>query len=266
VVDDMAFNRPWNIVVKLLRVAARLRSRGLRPGVTIVIVNWNTMAVTRDALWAVRALTDTDVEVMIVDNGSTDGSGAWLRGESGIRRVLLPVNAGHAIGLDIAVLMARTQTVVTLDSDAVPLRESWLDAVLDPMKESRVVLAGLRSSRDFVHPVFLAVNVRTFVQRRLSFQVFRQHGVTNDTQVWGVNSWDTGELMTGRLESDEFVFIDATPNLVDGLPGMTVGAVVYHHGGVTRAAESAADNDSYQRWRSAIEALLPSEALYPISD
>ena len=53
VVDDIAFNRPWNIVVKLLRVQARIRKRSLRPGPTIVVVNWNTLAVTQDTLHAV---------------------------------------------------------------------------------------------------------------------------------------------------------------------------------------------------------------------
>ncbi|MDB4205941.1 glycosyltransferase [bacterium] len=265
VVDDLAFNRPWNLVIKLLRIVALLRIRRLRSGVTVVIVNWNTREVTRDVLQAVQVLTKADVEVMIVDNGSTDGSREWLGREFGIRRVFLPANAGHAIALDIATLIARTDTVVTLDSDAIPLEESWLDVVLEPMKKVGVILAGLRGSRDFVHPVFLAVDVRSFIRRRLSFQVFREPGVTNEAQVWGVNSWDTGELMTKRLEVHEVAFVEPTPNLVEGLPGMTVGAVVYHHGGVTRATESDVDDDSYTRWRSAIEALLPSGALHPVS-
>jgi len=263
VLDDFAFNRPWNLLVKYLRVLARFRTKRLRHGTTIVIVNWNTIEVTRDALWAVRALTGPEVDITIVDNGSTDGSRAWLRDEDGIRGILLPANAGHAIALDIATLMARTEIVVTLDSDAVPLSEAWLDAVLVPMRESGTVLAGLRSSRDFVHPVFLAVDVASFVRRRLSFQVFREPGVTDDAQIWGVNSWDTAELMTGRLDADEIAFVDTSPNPVSGLPGMTAGGVVYHHGGVTRSVDADAGNDSYCQWRSAIGALLPVEALRP---
>ena len=264
ILDDVAFNRPWNIVIKFLRLIARARKHNLRPGTTIVIVNWNTLAVTRETLFAVQALTASDVEIIVVDNRSTDGSREWLREQSGIRSVLLPTNAGHAVALDIAALLTRTSVLVTLDSDAVPLRAGWLDSALHPLAAPGILLAGLRSSRDFVHPVFSALDVVAFIDRRLSFQVFREPGVAPDEVIWGVNSWDTGELMTARLGSDEVAMVPATPNLVEGLPGMTTGGVVYHHGGVTRAAEvDAPPDDSYQRWREALESLLPPEALRP---
>ena len=266
VVDDIAFNRPWNIAVKLLRVQARIRKRSLRPGATIVVVNWNTLAVTQDTLHAVRALTPSDVTIMVVDNGSIDGSKSWLRSQEGLRKVFLPANAGHAIALDIAVLLARTKVVVTLDSDAVPLRVGWLDTVLDPMAQDGIILAGLRSSRDFVHPVFSAVDVRSFIDRNLSFQVYRDPGVTDEALVWGTNSWDTGELMTARVGNQEVVLVDPTDNPVGLLPGMTTGGVVYHHGGVTRSTEDAAtdsEQESYQSWRAALEQILPAAALRP---
>lgn len=262
ILDDVAFNRPWNLIIKGLRVRARRTQR--RPGVTIVIVNWNTQAVTRDTLHAVQQLTSDDVKIMIVDNGSVDASRQWLRAEPSVRSITLPANVGHAVALDIATLLATTDTVVTLDSDAVPLRFGWLDSVLDPLTEEGVVLAGLQSRRNFVHPVFAGVEVDAFVEKNLSFQVWQLPGLSDDDRIWGQNCWDTGELMTSRLERSEYAFVERTPNPVTGLPGMTVGDVVYHHGGITRATEEAdldLTDDSYRGWREALEQLLPAEAL-----
>jgi hypothetical protein len=262
--DDLAFNRPWNIVIKALRLRARLTSRRLQQGQTIVIANWNTLSVLQDTLYAVRALTPANVELMIVDNGSTDGSREWLRSQKGLRVIALPANAGHAVALDIATLLCKTDVVVTLDSDAVPLREGWLDAVIEPLRREKVILVGLRSSRNFVHPVFSALHLRQFIRRKLSFQVWQLPDITEEDRIWGQNCWDTAELMTARLQQNEVVFVDQTPNPVPGLPGMTAGDVVYHHGGVTRATEETAhdlSDRSYHNWRSALEELLPPEAL-----
>lgn len=262
IVDDLVFNRPWNLLIKGLRLRARFVNR--RPGITIVVVNWNTHAVTRDMLRAVQHLTLEDVEIVIVDNGSVDSSRDWLRNEPSVRTIALPANAGHAVALDIATLLSRTDTVVTLDSDAVPLRENWLDSVIDPLSRDGVVLAGLQSRRNFVHPVFAGVDVGAFVARNLSFQVWKVPGLADEDRIWGENCWDTGELMTSRLEPSEYVFVERTPNPVSGLPGMTVGGVVYHHGGITRATEESEldlTDESYRGWRDALEQLLPAGAL-----
>ena len=90
---------------------------------------------------------------------------------------------------------------MTLDSDAIPLCRGWLDPVVGALRDGSALLAGLRSSRDFVHPVFLAVDTATFVRRKLSFQVHRDHP-DGAPDRWGVNAWDTGELLTRALDPE----------------------------------------------------------------
>lgn len=46
-------------------------------------------------------------------------------------------------------------------------------------------------------------------------------------------------------------FVDPTPNAVPGLPGMTTGGVVYHHGGVSRGASGRSDPLAVAEWRDA---------------
>lgn len=158
--EDIAARRPWNIRVKAERVMALMRMRvaGLRDGVTVVIVNWNTKQITADVIMAVQELSPPATRILVVDNGSTDGSRSMLRRWSGIRTILLHSNAGHGAALDIALCRVRTRIAVTLDSDAIPLRTGWLEPAVAPVREGRAVLAGQRSSRNFVHPVYAAVD------------------------------------------------------------------------------------------------------------
>lgn len=261
VFDDIAFNRPWNIALRYRRLQAsrRIRRRPLEPGTTLVIVNWNTLAVLRDTLTAVLALTEPAVRILVIDNGSTDGSAAWLRMQDRVELMELRNNLGHAVAVDLALLRVGTDIAVLLDSDAVPLHSGWLTQLELLVRRERVVLAGTESSRGFVHPMFMALDVAAFINRALTFAVHIP-GTTPDTKQWGVTDFDTGEWLSRMVAPDELAFLDTTKNPVDGLPGMTVGHAVYHHGGVTRANEDGLDPESYAAWRAALEAVLPEEA------
>lgn len=260
VFDDVAARRPWNLRVKWARRLASRRLDHLVEGVTVIIVNWNTKEVTADVLRTVRALSPADVQILVVDNGSTDGSREMLRKWQGIDTLLLGSNAGHGVALDLAVCSVNTSVAVTLDSDALPLRTGWLEPATTPVLTGRAVLAGLRSSRNFVHPVYAAIATAAFIRRRLSFQSFVPPGVSGTTARWGEEAWDTAELLTGRLDPTEVVFIERTPNLVPGLPGMTTGDVVYHHGGVSRGANGSVDDQALVGWRDACSRLRAAAA------
>lgn len=251
VLDDIATRRPWNLRVKAARQLALRRIKALQDGITVIIVNWNTKDVTADVVSAVRELSPPATRILLVDNGSTDGSREHFRRWPGIETLLLRSNAGHGVALDLALCAVRTKVAVTLDSDAIPLTDDWLDAAVTPIQDGRAVLAGLRSSRNFVHPVYSAVNTAEFIRRRLSFQPFVPPGVVGKTAKWGETAWDTSELMVRRLSPDEVVFVDRTENAVPGLPGMTTGGVVYHHGGVSRGANGAVDEGALSAWRDA---------------
>lgn len=233
----------------------RLRLTGLDDGVTVVIVNWNTRDVLADVLRTVRRSSPPDTRVLVVDNGSTDGSREMLRSWPGIRTMLLRANAGHGVALDLAVCSARTTVTVTIDSDAIPLGEQWLTPVVEPVTSGRAVLAGARSRRGFVHPMYLAVETEAFIRRRLSFQVHVEPGLDPADVRWGENAWDTAELLTPRLPPHEVVLIEPTENTAEGLPGMTAGGVVYHHGGMSRASDGGLTDDAVEGWRAACEAL-----------
>ena len=226
----------------------------------MVVVTWNTRDITSDVVRGVQQLSPPGTKVLVVDNGSTDGTRQMLASWPGVDTIMLRSNAGHGVALDIAVCSATTSIAVTLDSDAIPLRTGWLDQVVDPIRSGRAVLAGLRASRNFVHPVFSAVDTGTFVRQGLSYQAFVPPGVDGTHARWGSDLWDTGEMLTGRLPPGEVVFVDPTPNAVDGLPGMTTGGVVYHHGGVSRTAAGEPTSDVVAEWRDAVNRLRDATA------
>jgi hypothetical protein len=252
-------------VVRLARARARVRNRlrPLRQGVTVVIVNWNTRDVLTDVVRAVQKFSPQGTELLVIDNGSTDGSRQMLRRWPDTPTMLLRWNVGHGVALDLGACAVHTTVTVVLDSDAIPLSHGWLEPAVGPVRTGAAVLAGSRSSRDFVHPMYLAVDTSEFVSRRLSFQVHRPPAERTEATVWGVNAWDTAELLTPRLDPSEVVFIERTPNLVGGLPGMTAGGVVYHHGGVSRAADGGVTDDALQSWRHACAELAAASVTPP---
>lgn len=259
--DDVAMRRPWNLRVKWERLRARRRVGQLRPGVTVIIVNWNSGAVTADVVRAVQWFSPVDTEIMLIDNGSSDDSRAIFKGLSGVRRIDLRGNAGHGVALDLGVCWCETTIAVTLDSDAVPLRAGWLDRAVEPVRLGQAKLAGLRSRRGFVHPVYSAIDVATFVRGRMSFQVFVEPGVAQDDVVWGQTGFDTSELLSREFPENEKVLVEWGLNPANGLPGMTVADVVYHHGGVSRGTDGAVTGEMFARWRAACDAVGVGEVV-----
>ena len=100
------------------------------PLVSIVIPNFNGRQLLVDCLESVRCQTYPRREVIVVDNGSTDGSVDWLRREyPEVRLVALPENRGFAGGCNAGIRAALGEFIVTLNND-VRLEPTWLDEMV----------------------------------------------------------------------------------------------------------------------------------------
>ena len=84
---------------------------------------------------------------------------------AGVRTVLLPINMGHDFALDLGVLLCRTEFVVTLDVDAFPLHDRWLEELEGSLRAGAEV-AGARLNREYVHPCCWAMRTARFVESR----------------------------------------------------------------------------------------------------
>lgn len=120
----------WN--VRADRLEAELR--GLFPLVSIGIVTYNNLQLTRLCLTSVEQSTEhPNYEIVVVDNGSTDGTRAWLEEESkrwaNLRVVLNDENRGFAAACNQAFQTAHGDILCFLNNDTVVTR-GWLSAMV----------------------------------------------------------------------------------------------------------------------------------------
>lgn len=91
-----------------------------QPLVTVVILSWNRCVELRTTLLELRRTTYSPLEIVVVDNGSSDHSVAMVRKEfPDVRLILLPHNLGIE-GFNVGILNARGPYVVVLDDDSYP--------------------------------------------------------------------------------------------------------------------------------------------------
>ena len=81
--------------------------------ISVVVVNWNGKPLLADCLSSLRSQTFSDFEVVVVDNGSMDGSGEWIRENfPDFKLVQLDENRGDSVvGLRHGFRDARAQRV-----------------------------------------------------------------------------------------------------------------------------------------------------------
>src|SRR6185369_12131340 len=92
--------------------------RGIAVRLSIIIVNWNGRNHLTTCLDSLDNQTFRDFEVILVDNGSTDGSLELVRKRySWVKLVELPENRGFAAGNNFGLAAAGGEYIVTLNND-----------------------------------------------------------------------------------------------------------------------------------------------------
>jgi GT2 family glycosyltransferase len=104
-----------------------------RPPVAIVILTWNALAYTRGCVEALTSLTDhPSWRLVMVDNGSTDGTVEYLEGLEGAAVVLHPTNLGFTRGCNAGLAVTRAdEDVVLMNNDIVVTDPHWLARLQD---------------------------------------------------------------------------------------------------------------------------------------
>ncbi len=114
------------------------------PLVSIVIINWNRLDDVMRCLNYLNSPRGVRYEVVVVDNGSTDGSVEQLSRIESIKFIGLGSNVGPARARNIGIEHASGQYVFFLDSDAV-LAKSALARLVERMESDHSVgIAGCR--------------------------------------------------------------------------------------------------------------------------
>jgi GT2 family glycosyltransferase len=94
--------------------------------VSVVIPCWNGHRWLPGLLASLGSQTLTPIQIVVVDNGSTDGSVAYLRAEHpGVEVIELAHNTGFAFAVNRGIEVARGELVALLNTD-VMLSPDWL--------------------------------------------------------------------------------------------------------------------------------------------
>ncbi len=108
-----------------------------RPLFSIIIANWNGKTLLRSCLQSIFAqkhpdadLPQTSFEVIVVDNGSTDGSVEYLeKNHPTIHLITNPINMGFAKANNQGIVAATGRFILTLNNDTV-LDKDFLSALM----------------------------------------------------------------------------------------------------------------------------------------
>jgi GT2 family glycosyltransferase len=104
---------------------------------SIVILARNQLEHTRRCVASIERHTPEPHELILVDNGSTDGTREYLEGLVGarehVRVVANAANRGFAAGNNQALALARGRRIVLLNNDTI-VTEGWLSALLDVLE------------------------------------------------------------------------------------------------------------------------------------
>jgi GT2 family glycosyltransferase len=116
---------------------------------SIIVVNWNGIGFIRDCLQSARRQTYSPVELIVVDNGSTDGSREWLRANAArsYRLIEFDVNTGFGAGANAGIRASSGEFIALLNNDAVA-DDQWLACLIEAARDPGT---GMAASKILFH-------------------------------------------------------------------------------------------------------------------
>lgn len=200
--------------------------------VSIVIPLYNQLAYTRICLESTRKTIPVGVEIILIDNASSDGTAEYLATVAGIVRITNRQNLGFAGACNQGIRAASGEWIVIMNNDVV-LSAGWLEGLLG---------AARRWGLDMVSPAIREGECNYNIEEYARHLTCRMEGVIRWGMVNGIcfmannRVFDTigvfdENFRIGQYE-DKDLFLRATRA---GLKLGTVGSAFLHHfGSVTQ--------------------------------
>lgn len=113
--------------------------------VSVIVPSWNGRHLLKDCLDPLKRQTYDDFEVILVDNGSTDGSGEWVK-EFFPEVQFLPLshNRGFAGAVNEGIGIAKGEFIALLNNDAIA-EDCWIEELVKGIHSSSAI--GFCASR-----------------------------------------------------------------------------------------------------------------------
>jgi GT2 family glycosyltransferase len=110
------------------------------PLVSYVILSWNTLDDTKNCIQSILKQSYKNIQLVVVDNGSTDGSKDYLSNLKDITYVDMPKNTGFTGGQIAARNHCKGDYLALINSDAV-LADNWTEACLEVFEHNNKAAA-----------------------------------------------------------------------------------------------------------------------------
>ena len=126
------------------------------PRVTVIVVSWNALPVVRQCLPSVTRTRWPNLELVLADNASTDGTADWVQQQfPQIRLIRHPENWMFSRGNNEAIRQTEGDYIVLLNND-VEVPPDWLEPLVDQAESSGRIAA--------VQPKILQFKQRTMFE------------------------------------------------------------------------------------------------------
>jgi len=110
--------------------------------ISIIIPSWNGKALLAACLESLRGQTWRDFEVLVVDDGSTDGTGEFVaQADPAVRVTRLPHNSGFCIATNTGIRESEGELVFLLNND-MTLAPDCLERLVGTLDVSAAAMAG----------------------------------------------------------------------------------------------------------------------------
>ncbi|MBK7256639.1 MAG: glycosyltransferase family 2 protein [Ignavibacteriae bacterium] len=230
-----------------------------RPSVSVVIVHYNGERLLDACLASVQAQVYRPVEVILVDNGSSDGSIAMVRVKYPEVRVLAQgTNLGFAEGNNRGVEAATGEYVVLLNNDT-EVTADWLPGLLEYMMDPAVAVVTSKVVTDGVPDRFYSMNGSL---NPLGYNIMRVFADLSHIFFAGGASvmFRRAEIPRPFLNEyflyHEDVFLSWRLRLLGRDVRMAQRSLVYHRGSATTKTQASAFVTFYQERNKLLNALL----------
>ena len=162
------------------------------PHLSLVVLAWNKLELTRRCVDSIRSGTHGEYELILVDNGSTDG-GAEYATEAADKAVINPENLGFAAGNNSGLVVATGTYVAFINNDTVlpPRWDVSLTEILDTEPQAGMVLPAVTAAGN---PVTVRTEPGETVEALLPFGEFPSGVVVvlRRSQIEALGGWNEG--------------------------------------------------------------------------
>lgn len=182
----------------------------MNPTVSVIIPTYNRAPLLREAIESVLAQTFAPTEILVVDDGSTDGTRETIAMFGEKVRALTRTNGGAAAARNMGIQNAQGELVAFLDDDDVwvPTALEWqVERFQDSSTPPTDIVMGMtqRAALDDGHAVFGPWAARVFGSALVRRDVFRRVGPVDAELRYGE---DVDWFLRVREQEVPLVFIN----------------------------------------------------------